>query len=48
MPFFPKWLWPNLLFILGISYLKVERFSEAKRVFKMAKTLMSHFLFRNV
>jgi tetratricopeptide (TPR) repeat protein len=46
MPFFPKWLWPNLLYTLGISYLKVKRYSEAWRVFKMAKGFKVAFPFQ--
>ena len=37
MPFFPKWLWPNLYFFLGSSYLKVGRFEEAYEVLEKAR-----------
>jgi len=37
MPFFPKWLWPNLYFFLGASYLKVGRFKEAYEVLEKAR-----------
>jgi tetratricopeptide (TPR) repeat protein len=46
MPFFPKWLWPNLLYVLGTSYLKVKRFSEAKRVFTKARSYNVSFPFK--
>lgn len=46
MPFFPKWIWPNLLYILGTSYLEVKRFTEAKSVFKMAKAFNVAFPFQ--
>ena len=46
MPFFPKWLWPNLFYVLGTSYLKVKRFSEAKQVFKKAQSYNVAFPFR--
>jgi tetratricopeptide (TPR) repeat protein len=47
MPFFPKWLWPNILYVLGVSYLKVGCFSEAKRVFEMARVFNMAFPFRD-
>ena len=37
MPFFPKWLWPNLYFFLGSSYLKVGRFEEAYEALEKAR-----------
>jgi DNA-binding transcriptional MerR regulator len=46
MPFFPKWLWPNVLYVLGTSYLKLKRFSEARQVFKKARSYKVAFPFR--
>ncbi len=37
MPFFSKWLWPNLYFFLGASYLKVGRKKEAYDVLEKAR-----------
>lgn len=37
MPFFPKWLWPNLYCFLGESYLRAGRRPEARVLFGKAK-----------
>ena len=37
MPFFPRWLWPNLYFFLGSSYLRVGRLKEAHEVLEKAR-----------
>ncbi|MEW6262446.1 MAG: MerR family transcriptional regulator [Thermodesulfobacteriota bacterium] len=36
MPFFPKWLWPNLLSLLGLADLKLGRFQPAAEAFRQA------------
>ena len=46
MPFFPKWLWPNLLYVLGAAYLKLKQFSKARQVFKKARSYNVAFPFQ--
>ncbi len=37
MPFFPKWLWPNLYFFLGASYLQVSKYQEALDILRRCR-----------
>jgi hypothetical protein len=46
MPFFPKWLWPNLLYFHGLAKLETERYSEAAGSFREALRFRVSPLFR--
>ncbi len=46
MPFFPKWLWPNVLGHLGAAELDLGRFEEAKQAFEAASRFRVSRLFR--
>ena len=46
MPFFPKWLWPNLFSLLGSAYMEKNRRAEATDAFREANRFKVSPLFR--
>jgi hypothetical protein len=46
MPFFPKWLWPNLLYFHGLAKLEAQCCSEAAGSFREALNFKVSPLFR--
>jgi DNA-binding transcriptional MerR regulator len=38
MPFFSKWLWPNLYYFLGMSYLSAGKFGQAQKTLEQCTT----------
>jgi hypothetical protein len=46
LPFFPKWLWPNIFYFLGLARVKTGRFAEATDAFNEANKFKVSFLFK--
>lgn len=46
MPFFPKWLWPNLLYFLGAARIQTGAFAPAAEAFRLARTYRVSALFQ--
>jgi DNA-binding transcriptional MerR regulator len=46
MPFFPKWLWPNLLYFLGAARIQTGGFAQAAEAFRLAGSFRVSALFR--
>lgn len=46
MPFFSKWLWPNLLYFLGLAQLETGHFIESEQTFSEACRFRVSSLFR--
>jgi len=37
MPFFPKWLWPNVYYFYGISLIELGQFKTAEKILLSAR-----------